>query len=203
MSCDPAPNPVASMRMGGSGPKLDAIAATMAAPGRRGELDGQVPAPRRDAAQQLDHRRRGVGQEPVGTADGAHARRHRRGGHLVDAEDLQRRGRADHVDHGVVRPDLVEVDVLGGRRWSLPSTSASAAKVSSARRVTRDGQACLFDQADDVGMGPHHDVVGRLHDSPGRRHPGAQHGLGAQSSNPRGAGAATWRATRRSPHRRR
>ena len=109
-----------SMRMGGRGPKLDAMAATMAAPvgvvSSTATSRPHVGMP----AQQPDHRRRGVGQEPVGAADRAHAGRHGRRGHLVDTEDLQRGGRADHVDHGVVRPHLVEVDLLGGPAMEPP-----------------------------------------------------------------------------------
>ena len=97
--------------MAGSGPKRVGEGGQQRGAGRGGELDGDVDAVASGAAgEQRDHRRRRVGQQAVGgarpcrcpTATGA-------GAHLVDAEHLERGARADDVDDGVERADLVEV----------------------------------------------------------------------------------------------
>ena len=68
----------------------------------------------------------------------------------------------------------------GGRRWSRPSTSASAAKVASDRRATPGRSRASSTRPDDVGVGAHDDVVGDLHHRQGGRHPGPEHGLGSE-----------------------
>ncbi|MEJ7583893.1 MAG: hypothetical protein WKF43_07345 [Acidimicrobiales bacterium] len=60
--------------------------------------------------------------------------------HLVDAEHLEGGAGADDVDDGVDAADLVEVDLLGGRRCRRPSARASPAKVAWARARTRSGR---------------------------------------------------------------
>ena len=101
------------MRMGGSGPKLDAVGGEDGRARRRGELDGQIPTPRRDAAQQPDHRRRRIGQEPVRAADRPHPVA------TADAitSSMPRTSRAAAVPTTSMtvscEPDLVEMDLLG------------------------------------------------------------------------------------------
>ena len=101
--------------MGGIGPKEPAQRGQQRRSGRRGQLDRGVAAVGGGALQQADDGGGGVGQEPVGGAHGAGPQGHRRGGDPVHAEHLQGRRRADHVDHGVVPADLVEVHLLGVR----------------------------------------------------------------------------------------
>ena len=64
-SREPAPKPVASIVMAGIGPKVDPQAASIAAPVGVVSSTPDVPALGRDPLEQLDHRRRGVGQKPV------------------------------------------------------------------------------------------------------------------------------------------
>ena len=65
------------------------------------------------SAEQLDHRRRRQWDDPVGRGRRTHAGGDRTAEDEVDAEQLERRAGADHVDDGVEPADLVEVDVLG------------------------------------------------------------------------------------------
>ena len=78
----------------------------------------------------------------------------------------------------------------GGRRWSLPSTSASSGERVQSPSCHSCGQAGLLDQPDDVRVGPHDDVVGRLHHGPGRRDAGPEDRLGAEAPTPERAAAA-------------
>ncbi len=63
--------------------------------------------------QEPDRRGRRVGKHSVCRHHRPGARRDLRGGHPVDAQQLEGGGGADHVDHRVVSADLVEVHVLG------------------------------------------------------------------------------------------
>ena len=74
----------------------------------------------------------------------------------------------------------MEVDLLGG------ATVQTALDL----RQRREGpgppgdpvrQACLLDEAHDVGVGAHHDVVGRLDDGSGGGDTGPKHGLGPET----------------------
>ena len=90
-----------------------------------------------------------------------------------------------------------------GRRWRPASTSASAAKVASARRGHPLGQAGLLDQAHDVGVGADHHVVLDGDHGPGGGDPAPQHRLDVEAPPAERAAARAAPAPRRGRHRRR
>ena len=108
----PPPNPDDATVMSGRGPKVVARAASNAAPvGVVSSMETVAPVGR-NALEQSDRRRRGVGQPAVCTAHHAGSGGDRRGAHLVDAEHLESGSGPDHVDDRVVPADLVEVDLV-------------------------------------------------------------------------------------------
>jgi hypothetical protein len=129
--------------MAGSGPQPVTVAARRAAPvgvvsssGRSGDDGG-----------------RRVREQPVGGPDHAGAGGHGAGLHLVDAEHLQRGGRADDVDDGVEAAHLVEVDLLGRTavQPALDLGQRGEGGEGPGRHPFR--QTGLGDQAGDVGRG--------------------------------------------------
>ena len=114
--------------MAGRGPNELEQARRAARPGGRRELDPDVAAVGRDALEQADGGRRRIGQAAVRAAHHSHTGCHRGGADVVDAQHLERRGSPDDVDDGVVPADLVEVDLVEGRRCKAASTDGEAAK---------------------------------------------------------------------------
>ena len=172
--------PVRPTAIGGIGP--DPVTGRPAAP-RRWASSARPARPARagDAPSSSTTAGAGFGQHAVGGSHHAGALWPRRWRRTSSTPSTSRaRSRADHVDDGVVAPDLVEVDLSAGRRCRRPSTSASAAKVASARAGHPIGQARLGDQADDVGVGTHHDWSCTRDDRPGGGDAAPQHGLDLQ-----------------------
>ena len=127
--------------------------------GGRRELNPHVTSVRRDALEQTDRRRRRIGQPAVRAAHHSHSRRHRGGAHLVDAEHLERSGRPDDVDDGVVPADLVEVHLVdrptmqgGFDRGQLVED-----RLGTRRHARRKGG--LLNEGGDHPVGAHHHVV--------------------------------------------
>ncbi len=140
MSWLPAPKPVASMRMGGSGPKLDAIAATMAAPVG---VVSSTPTSRPHVGIPCSNRTtagEGLGRNPC--ADRMVPMPVATGEALTSSTPRISRAAAVPTTSITVSwdPTSWKCTWSGGRRWSFPSTSARAANVSRARRVTRAGR---------------------------------------------------------------
>ena len=93
------------------------------------------------------------------TAHHAHARRHGGGAHLVDAEDLERCGRADDVNDGVVPADLVEVDLIdrSAVQRGFHHRQLGEDRLGPCRHAGRQGG--FFNECGDHAVGPNHHVV--------------------------------------------
>ena len=111
---------------------------------------------------------------------------HRAGPHLVDAQDLEGGRRPHHVDDGVVAADLVEVDLVD--RAAVEPSLHLGQRREGGQGPPGDplGQPGLADQADDVGVGPHHHVVLGAHHRPGGGDATPQHRLDLEGPAPEG-----------------
>ena len=136
----PAPNPVASMRMAGSGPHptrwRPAVPRPSVSSARRGRR------PRRSARPASMPRPRGPGWGAGRGRPGSSRCRWPPGWHARRRSPSTSRAAAVPTTSTMASspPTSWKWTCSGGRRWSRPSTSASARNVASARRATRSGR---------------------------------------------------------------
>ena len=129
-------------------------------PGRRGQLLAVVDAAARRiaAGEQFGDGRRRVGQLAVGRQHRALADGDRAADDALDAQRFQRGAAGDDVDDGVDRPDLVELDVVGGRAMHRSfdvgeqSEGALGAVANSLRKVGGVDQLANLSIAAVAGM---------------------------------------------------
>ena len=146
----PAPRPIVSIVMAGSGPNRSTTVVRIAAPVGVVSSISTVDSASGTPLQELGRRRGGQRHPAVRRLDPAPARRHRAGLEPVDAEQVEPDGRADDVDDRVDRADLVEVDLRQvdpvDRRLGL----AELAEDPLGQLVLPGGQAALVDDRLDV-----------------------------------------------------
>ena len=136
----PAPNPVASMRMAGSGPHVDTVAASRAAP--VGVVSSSATSTPWVGAPSSRPTTAGAG---LGSSPWA-----ARTMPVPLATELDRTSSMPKTSSAAAVPTTSTMasrpptswkcTCSGARRWRRPSTSASARNVASARRVTRSGR---------------------------------------------------------------
>ena len=124
--------------------------------GRGGELHRQVDAPGGNTAQQLDHRRRRIGDDSVGRPHHSEADRDRRTGHLVDTQHLERGTGTHHIDDGIDPAHLVEVDLIGRSAVEATLGGGEGPEHGQSPRLHSGRKLGVGHQALDVGRGANH-----------------------------------------------